>query len=402
MKLRGLLPFRPVSVKMKIVKNGLSAILFVFVLFHAAASVAADDARFLSDPGSRQFPPYDESFKPIQSAWSQYPGYLPPTVAAPADWPYLVSWPYIKSWAYPATWPYSGRWDYFDSFPSRESWTYSDLLAYQQRWRYGDVSPDSDRWMFPQYWPHPTRWSVTDQWPANDGRPPSTADIGAIDMINDKQQAMAFGDYTFALDVGDVVYITRAHRMLGTAKVAAITNSYVMLQAVRVSHDYFLQEGDTFQLMVLPPSVQEAVAPRVSLLLEDGRFVCYNEFVPRDYWRGDFFTVRRSGQNVGTARLTQAGYGYAIFMPDEDTRPEVGDFITHRQSPQEVLSIMKPRQLTPGTKAGIFGAGDEVQIEVIEFKQKEQERGKLEKLPKPKQWPDSDIWWEDTYGEPQE
>jgi hypothetical protein len=384
---------------MELVKNALRAILLGLLLFPAAAWANPGQTRLFLEPVTPQYPPYDKTFTSTQNSWSQYLGMMPYTVAAPADWPYLVSWPYIKSWAYPATWPYSGRWDYFDMHPYREWWTYSDLLAYQQRWRYGDTSPESDRWMFPQYWPHPVRWSITDQWPANDGRPPSTADIGSIDMINDRKQAVAFGDYTFALSEGDLVYITRAHRMLGTARVSSITPSYAVLQAVRISRDYFLQVGDTFQLMRLPPAVQEAAAPRVSLILDDGRFVSYNEFVPRDYWRGDFFTVRRSGQNVGTARLTQAGYGYAIFQPAEDTRPEPGDYIVHRQAPQELLSIMKPRQLTPGVSAGIFGTGEPVSIEVIEFKKTEEERGKLEKLPKPRQWPDSDIWWEDTSGE---
>lgn len=383
-------------------KNALRAMVLLLLMWPGMALAAPGDARILDNPIAPQFPPYDKTFTSLQNNWSQYTTSVPPTVAAPADWPYLVSWPYIKSWAYPATWPYSGKWDYFDMMPYREWWTYSDLLAYQQRWRLGDVSPDSDRWLFPENWPHPVRWSITDQWPANDGRPPSTADIGTIDMINERFEAIAFGDYSFALNVGDAVYITRAHRLLGSARVTQITDSYTLLQATRVSRDYFIQVGDTFQLMRLPPAVQENTSPKVSLILDDGRFVSYNEFVPRDYWRGDFFTMRRNGQNVGTARLTQAGYGYAVFMPDEDTRPEPGDIIMHRESPKELLSIMKPRELKPGTMAGIFGTGDEVNLEVINFKDTEEKRDVLEKLQKPKNWPDTDIWWEDTYGETQE
>lgn len=364
-----------------------------------AAAARAQTARYLDNPLDPQYPPYNQYFNQRHNLSPPIIDKLLPTVPVPGQWPYFTSYPYIQGWAYPNWWPYSAKWDYNDRFPYYESWTYSDWLAYEQRWKYGDTPLFSDRWAFPANWPHPTRWSPIDQW-APFTRWASTADIGVIDMINDKNEAIAFGDYTFLLDVGDKLYITRAQRLLGVARVTAVTESYASLQAVRTSHDYFFQQGDTFQLMGLPPAVQEEISPRVNLMLDDGRFVSYNDFVPRDYWRGDFFTLRRNGQNVGTARLVTVGYGYALLEPAESTVPQIGDVLIHREAPQPVDSILKSRTISSDTQIGMVvreGPPDGQLLVESADDVVQQRRGSLKKLKKQKDWPDTDIWWEDTY-----
>lgn len=384
---------------MGLVKSVARIFLVLFVVCALSAIARAQTARFEGNPGGSQYPPYNEIFAQRHNLSPAIIDKLMPTVPAPGQWPYFTSWPYIQGWAYPNWWPYSAKWDYNDRFPYYESWTYSDWLAYEQRWKYGDSPLFSDRWAFPANWPHPTRWSPIDQW-APFTRWASTADIGIIDMINDRNEAIAFGDYTFLLDIGDKLYITRAQRLLGVARITAITESYVALQAVRTNHDYFLQQGDTFQLMGLPPAAKEEMSPRVNLMLDDGRFVSYNDFVPRDYWRGDFFTLRRNGQNVGTARLVTVGYGYALLEPSEGSVPEIGDVLIHREAMQPVDSILKPRTISSDAQVGIVSRETTTDgTLVVESADDviQQRRGSIKKLKKEKDWPDTDIWWEDTY-----
>ena len=382
-----------------IVKTGLRTFLFTMAaLLLLGGAARAVQYKYLQDPLEAQYPPFDADFSEYHNAWPAMADRVPPTVPAPGQWPYVTSWPYIQGWSHPNWWPYSSKWDYYDRYPYYEWWTYSDWLAYEDRWKYGASPAFSDHWSFPANWPHPNRWSPIDQW-SDFTRWPSTADIGAIDMVNERHEAIAYGDYTFLLDVGDKVYITRTHRMLGVARVVKLTDSYVMLQTVQATSDYFLEQGDTFQLVALPPATKEYTAPRVNLMLDDGRFVSYNDFVPRDYWRGDFFTVRRNGQNVGSARLLHVGYGYAMFEPAEGAVPQVGDVLMHRESPQELLSIISPRQLPGSAQVGVSFKKEESSLIVEETAGIEQKRGELKKLKKHKDWPDTDIWWEDTYPE---
>ena len=332
--------------KMFCLKKSFFALLLPVLIFGMSSRVAADEGRrYLRLPTDPAYPPYDKQFTSRQNAWPAFASKLAPTVPVPGQWPYVSSWPYVRGWSNPNWWPYSTKWDYNDRNPYSEWWSNSDWLAYKDRWGYGSSSVYSDRWAYPGNWPYPQRWSPTDQWPSDWWSRPSTADVGAIDMLNDRNEAIAFGDYTFQLDVGD--------------------------------------------------AAQNDNAPEVSLLLDDGRVVSYNHFLPRDYWRGDYFTLRRNGQNVGTARLASAGYGYAVFQPAEGSAPLPGDQLVHHEAPQSIGSIMKSKTLVGAQKTGVF-AVEETNLQVEPVGELEANRQMIKKLKKPKDWPDTDIWWEDT------
>jgi hypothetical protein len=363
------------------------------------ARAEAEKTRYLTSPGAAQYPPFTEHLRSqyqISSSVSMVDN-LPPTVPYPAQWPYSTSQPYTAGWAYPTWSPYSFKWYYKDQYPYYEWWSYSDWLAFKDKWSYGDSLKYTSHWEDPANWPAAARWSPTDRWPNTSDRP-STADTGTIDMLNKRGEAIAFGDYTFLLEPGDSVYITRQNRLLGVARAIQVSSSYTMLQAVRVSRDYFLQVGDTFQMYELARDRGEASAPRVDSITDDGRILSDYDFMSRDYKRNDFFTLRRNGQNAGTARVMQVGYGYAILQPSEDTTPMPGDALIFNTTPGAIKTISHPTLIQGAEKQGIFvdKTNEEMQMAVEENNQREHDRALIKKAKKTKEEPENDMWWEDT------
>jgi len=385
--------------------TGFAKTLILTAAFTAvlAAAAFASGKQYLKAPMDPQYPPFNENFSLTSDNWSPYTDKLPATVPSPAFWPYVSSWPHAPGWTYPVWSPYSARWHYGDQYPYYEWWSYSDWLAFKDKWTYGDAMNATNQFEYPANWPYPQRWSPIDQWPKSP-EPPSTADIGTIDMLNKRNEAIAYGDYSKVVEPGDRVYITRQNRLVGLARIVSVDSTYTVLQAVRVSRDYFLQIGDTFQPVAISPAMSDSEAAVIDSIAQDGRILSYFDFLSRKHTRNDMFSVRRNGQNVGTARLVLTGYGYGFLIPSEDTSPQPGDTLVYMQSPEVVIGLVKPRLIAGADKIGIFTTDSGKQPEnvavVEKYNEKEIERRKVNKLTKKKDWPDTDIWWEDTSDAP--